>query len=1258
MNKKNKTTFRFPFDIDSRIFMGLSIAFFILSISQVNQFFFPALSLDKLKSKIEIDLNQKLASFNADTSLQNLIVKASNNVLSVPEIETLNKLDFGIQIYRDDAIKFWSSSQSSILHDTFKHNIPVSFKDNYGRYIVIRKNITDANIHAIFSIPVKYENKLSNEYFKNYFQVDDHENDFGISLFDTPQSRLDLPILLQGKTMFYLSRENDFATINDSDGWRLFFQALPFILFGISVHTFFKVTTNKKVALSRFMFMLIFTLLIRGLNYYFSFPDDYSNYSLFRPEFYASDFLNRSLGDVFINMSLSFWLLLFFLINVVGNFEEDSFLSNSKVYKLIISFVFMLGQVYFFAVIRSIIHDSVIDFDFTNFSELSIFSILGLLTICIAIGNLALISFIAANYFRMAFANIFCKYCLILPVLFLSYFFIKPSLNIQFHLFCGGSIILFFLIHDFLVPKIKFDFNSYLLLLALIFTAAYFACIINIAIQAKEKESRMEFASKLLDRNNVRVEDRLQMIESDLLSDSSFLSSTIFKHQLQSLNVSKSIFQNYFLKTLSTYRCETYLYNLYGDCVSSLAVDDKENKKLYLLKNKNSKLKLNRAFQTSTKMRFSENPLGSLIFEICANNLVIGYLSIEVTDYFHLNRKVRSSFVDGNTFSLTAQKNYSYAIYDNKILNRVNGDFVFPYFIPNLDFNKNALSKIVKADERNILWLKDEFSETYVAIAHVENGFYLLTTLFAYIFFSFFAVITLYILANVIARSNLSYSRFINLLSLNLRLRLHFAILFVVVISFVSIGYFTYFILVNRIENRANGELKVTSQNIQDELNNQIKNIHFNRSSLQIDPSNEIQHIISLFKQVKFQFNKDISVFDLQTGDLIYTSQTDLYQSGLLKSKIDFELLHDAKLNRMDNMYNDENIGNYTYSSVYSNLRNQSGKIIGLMQIPSLSGKFDVQNEKNTIIITLVNIYVFVFLISALLALIISNSVTRPFRFVVRQFAKINLSQTNKPLKWNSNDEIGLLVKEYNRTLRKLENSTVMLAKSERELAWREMAKQVAHEIKNPLTPMKLSVQLLQRALKNDSPNVKETTERVTKTLLEQIDVLTEIATNFSSFARMPGDSLASVSLSEILYSVTGMYNDNYEYEFLFLIPLEKIYVTVDRAQLIRVFTNIIQNAIQSIPSGRKGNISLTVEKRNQHIVRISIMDNGEGISAEKARRLFEPYFTTKSSGTGLGLAMCKDMIESFGGEISFASAIGEGSTFKIDLKMDEVQHL
>jgi signal transduction histidine kinase len=150
----------------------------------------------------------------------------------------------------------------------------------------------------------------------------------------------------------------------------------------------------------------------------------------------------------------------------------------------------------------------------------------------------------------------------------------------------------------------------------------------------------------------------------------------------------------------------------------------------------------------------------------------------------------------------------------------------------------------------------------------------------------------------------------------------------------------------------------------------------------------------------------------------------------------------------------------------------------------------------------------------------------------------------------------------------------------------------------------------------------------------------------------MPELNKAIISLNEILYSVTGMYIDDKNNEYLFLVPDYNVFIYADKSQLIRVFTNIIQNAIQSIPENRKGNISLRVIRIQNNFIRIIIADNGEGISAEKAHNLFQPYFTTKSSGTGLGLAMCKDIIDKFGGKITFESVENVGTKFLIDLPM------
>jgi two-component system nitrogen regulation sensor histidine kinase NtrY len=594
------------------------------------------------------------------------------------------------------------------------------------------------------------------------------------------------------------------------------------------------------------------------------------------------------------------------------------------------------------------------------------------------------------------------------------------------------------------------------------------------------------------------------------------------------------------------------------------------------------------------------------------------------------------------------------AIYEEGRIYTRKGFYSFQSSIdPQKLFEKNRLLFVEKGDQSE-MWYHFANKKSTVLIVKKSNKWIMLSTLFAYNFLIYFGVISLYILGNIIARSNLNTKRFFNLLSLNLRLKIQLSILFVVFTSFMVIGYLTSRYLSDRIKEKARVEISDYAQLIQNELAQ--FNWNNNKDTIAWEGKKIKTNLVGNIDELSKRFDVNLSLFDIENGSLLYSSQPDLFQSGVLSNLMPHNTFYELKNNNKEHVINPENIGNFNYIVSYSFLKDSIGKYTAILQLPYIFSNFEITSETNSVIVTIVNMYVFVFLISSLLALFISNSVSRPFKFIVKQFTQINLSKTNEPLKWNNSDEIGMLVKEYNRMLRKLENSTVLLAKNEREMAWREMAKQVAHEIKNPLTPMKLSLQMLERAIKNNNPNVAEMTSRVTKTIIEQIDNLTIIATNFSSFAKLPEIKKEIIVLNEVLYSVTGMYNDGAQFEYLFLIPDYPIHIYADKGQLIRVFTNIIQNAIQAIPEGNKGYISLLVSKINNNFVRISISDNGEGISKEKGKKLFQPYFTTKSSGTGLGLAMCRDIVEQFEGKIEYESVINEGTTFHIDLPVIEIE--
>jgi nitrogen fixation/metabolism regulation signal transduction histidine kinase len=262
----------------------------------------------------------------------------------------------------------------------------------------------------------------------------------------------------------------------------------------------------------------------------------------------------------------------------------------------------------------------------------------------------------------------------------------------------------------------------------------------------------------------------------------------------------------------------------------------------------------------------------------------------------------------------------------------------------------------------------------------------------------------------------------------------------------------------------------------------------------------------------------------------------------------------------------------------------------------------------------------------------------------------VGVGKKSEHLTYIGNDEIGELVRQYNRMLDEIEVSTHKLANSEREYAWREMAKQIAHEIKNPLTPMKLNVQQLFKSWKDNVPGFDKLLERFTKNQIEYIDNLSSIASAFSAFAKMPATNPVEVNILDQIRITLELFKNTDNMTFSVNWPHEsKIVIYADKEQLNGVFSNLIKNGIQSIPSGKEGLIELNVQVRSDKVV-VSISDNGSGIPADLRKNLFTPNFTTKSSGMGLGLSIAKKYIESANGRIWFESESGKGSTFFFEL--------
>lgn len=465
-----------------------------------------------------------------------------------------------------------------------------------------------------------------------------------------------------------------------------------------------------------------------------------------------------------------------------------------------------------------------------------------------------------------------------------------------------------------------------------------------------------------------------------------------------------------------------------------------------------------------------------------------------------------------------------------------------------------------------------------------------------------------------------------------------YSFILLVVLGFVVIFVFTLNYMETKYKDQQLQSLKQTKSYIQSYLQ---ENYYW------IEDLNQeiIQHITTDLQRLSYIYQTDIHVYD-NNGDLISSSQPRIFEKKLMSRKIS----PISFFSQNENMDLYENIGKLEYLTSYTDFYNGDFLQLGYIAIPFFFSKDKLEKDVENFLTITVQIYLFIVILFIFLSLIIARRLSNPLTMLQENLKEIRLGKTNKKIAYKPNDEIKLLVIQYNKMVEELEKSTRLLIKSERESAWKTMARQVAHEINNPLTPMKLTIQQLQRVREVDKEQFEQLFEKYAEVLIEQIDNLTRIAATFSNFAKMPDTKLRKVDVAKKINSVIALFEQNNQDIIInYIGKLDNVFVVADKEQLVQVLNNIIKNAIQAIPNDRKGVINITlVDNKNE--TNIYIQDNGKGIAYENKKKMFQPSFTTKSTGMGLGLSISKNLVQNMGGKISFKSKIDKGTTFKINI--------
>ena len=582
------------------------------------------------------------------------------------------------------------------------------------------------------------------------------------------------------------------------------------------------------------------------------------------------------------------------------------------------------------------------------------------------------------------------------------------------------------------------------------------------------------------------------------------------------------------------------------------------------------------------------------------------------------------------------QSEYSNAKYNNKQLITSSGEFNYSTSI-GVYTEKHQGFEEFQFDDFDHLAFHLDYDNTIVVSK--KSVFWVdLVISFSYIFGFYF--LSLFVLLQFSRISPIKLS-----MVFNFKTKIQWGMNSVLFFSFILVSAGTVYFSINQYRTKQYEILEEKVQSVYVEL---IHKLEF-ENDLHNWSSESYFNLDELLMKFSNVFYTDINLYD-NKGYLLATSRPEIFQMGLISTRMNAHAFKEMTIKMRSEFVQSETVGTLDYLSVYVPFVNTDNQLLAYLNLPYFTRQDALTREITNLVVAIINIVVLLSLLSFTIAVFMANTIVMPLKLLQQKFAHISLSEKNEAIYYKGNDEIGSLVREYNLMVSKLQDSVELLSKSERESAWREMAKQIAHEIKNPLTPMKLNIQHLIRTMEENPADLEKHVKKISTMLIEQIDNLSSIATEFSNFAKMPQAKSEVLDLEKKLKNSMELFTD-YERCILSLKMKspEPLYIFADKEQISRVFINLIKNAIQAIPKDNKGRIDIKIEKIENKAL-VSIKDNGKGIEEEIRGKLFQPNFTTKTSGMGLGLAIVKNIIQNAGGEIFFETKPGKGSVFYVEL--------
>lgn len=1138
-------------------------------------------------------------------------------ILAEGKWKDLQDEGLAIFLFKDDTLQFWSE------------NMEVGHVQELSKKLVWVQNawcisywIERDNIKGLLLVKLRNSFTYQNKFLQNEF----HKSLNFLEGYSVSPSSLNgsFPVALFGSApVFYLTYiPLDFEVEN-----RNFVALLAnagFIMLLISIYALFWFPFMRKRVLISIPLLVTLIVAIRLASLHWQLIPQ-GTWKLFSLEVFAYSWLIPSLGDLLINSFIAFAI-----VSYIYRTSISKTIDNNKV-RFFLGLVFAIISVMLVFttgnLMAILVHNSTITLEAYRIFNLSIYTFIEYLIISIWFVSVILTLHLTHRLLKDYKAKyLFGIWALAHSTAIAAMFMynLLPTLY-------SVALSLLLVLLSVYSKKLTRMVNVSVFLAVTVILSVYTVALISTYAEIKDKEVRKILAINLANERDPVAEvifpqvarrmqadpdiinylDNITNREGDLYQhlQNVYMDGYLKKYDFQSticLPTSDLIIEN----TGEVYRCYDFfeaMLNDYGMRIPGTS--------FFHLNNQNGRI-------SYLGMIEYVLPNGD---EICIYLELDSKLSRELLGYPEL-------LLSGKASDRSALSGYSSAKYfDGQLVARTGG---FNYSMVN-QFKIDSLNQYTFVDEgdyNHLIYSND--SDTVLCISRPNESLFNFTASFAWVFLFFYLIFVLWLaIGGLPVGFNFNVPSFKN--------RIKFSMVQLIFLSLIMVGMVTIVYSVKSFERKnydsLNEKLLSAKAEVEENLISQDRLSYGNIDLL-------TNYLVKLSNVLR----SDINLYGL-SGELMATSRPEVFDRQLIGSEMHPLSYYSLSSRHIPKLIHTEQIGKMEYLSAYAPLFNSANEKVAYLNLPYFTRQGEFIEEIFSVVVALVNIYTLLILFAIFVAVAISNQIAKPLELIREKLSLINLDKHNEPLVYEGKDELGQLVTEYNRMVAELAESAGKLALSQRQSAWREMAKQIAHEIKNPLTPIKLNLQYLIRAKKANTPDWDTLFEKFAETLIDQVNALSNIATEFSNFAKMPVGQFDHVVMNRVIQDAANLFAAYQNIKIEQRLPSEDIIVFADREQLARVLVNLVKNAVQAI--GRKDNgiiiISMT---RAEKTLLLTVEDNGVGILPEVESKLFTPNFTTKSGGMGLGLAISKGIIEGIGGKVWFETSYGNGTTFFVEL--------